>query len=84
MTEAATGDKPYPANKTHNSESSTISYNTCISKKKKNQEKVVDLLQFNITCNNVHCTFVSPAIGATLQTFFERKVLMTELLPTLG
>lgn len=29
-------------------------------------------------------TLVSPAIGATLQTFLERSVLMTELFPTLG
>lgn len=29
-------------------------------------------------------TFVSPAIGATVQTFFFLSVLMTELLPTLG
>lgn len=33
MTEAATGDKPFPANKTHNSESSTISYNISIKTK---------------------------------------------------
>lgn len=29
-------------------------------------------------------TFVSPAIGATLQTFLERRVLITELFPTFG
>lgn len=29
-------------------------------------------------------TFVSPAMGATLQTFLDRSVLMTELFPTLG
>ena len=29
-------------------------------------------------------TLVSPAMGATLQTFFFLNVLMTELLPTLG
>ena len=29
-------------------------------------------------------TLVSPAIGATLHTFFLRSVLMTELLPTFG
>lgn len=29
-------------------------------------------------------TLVSPAIGATLQTFFDRSVLMMELFPTLG
>ncbi|KAI1231252.1 hypothetical protein IHE44_0008192, partial [Lamprotornis superbus] len=29
-------------------------------------------------------TFVSPAMGATLQTFLDRRVLITELLPTLG
>ena len=30
------------------------------------------------------CTFVSPAIGATLHTFFERRVLIIALFPTLG
>lgn len=35
-----------------------------------------------ITTNTL--TLVSPAIGATLQTFFDRNVLMIELLPTLG
>lgn len=29
-------------------------------------------------------TFVSPAMGATLQTFLERRVLIMELFPTLG
>lgn len=32
----------------------------------------------------LHCTLVSPGMGATLQTFFFISELMTELLPTLG
>jgi len=35
-------------------------------------------------CRNKNVTFVSPAIGATLQTFLARSELMIELLPTLG
>ena len=31
-----------------------------------------------------YITFVSPAIGATLQTFLALSVLIIELLPTLG
>lgn len=35
--------------------------------------------------NVMYChTFVSPGIGATLQTFFFRSVLMMEDLPVLG
>lgn len=33
---------------------------------------------------NLNFTFVSPAMGATLQTFLDRRVLMIELFPTLG
>lgn len=34
--------------------------------------------------SNKNITFVSPAMGATLQTFLDRRVLMIELFPTLG
>lgn len=35
--------------------------------------------------NEMYChTLVSPGIGATVQTFFFFRVLMMELLPTLG
>lgn len=39
-----------------------------------------------IWCDNTikDFTFVSPAMGATLQTFLDRRVLMIELFPTLG
>lgn len=36
------------------------------------------------TAERTLCTFVSPARGATLQTFLDRSVLMTELFPTFG
>ena len=46
--------------------------------------QVTKFLHANEYINLVVYTFVSPGIGATLHTFFDLRVLIMELLPTLG
>ena len=46
--------------------------------------QVTKFLHANEHINLVVYTFVSPGIGATLHTFFDLRVLIMELLPTLG
>lgn len=42
------------------------------------------LFIYDLNMKHKNITFVSPAMGATLQTFLDRSVLMIELFPTLG